>query len=168
MWNVSKSIYKSFEYFSSIVAIVIRLDRWQHWLRVLVLLWVASRNLLAIVALRNIVVCCILWHHWAYGALIALIERLIHTVLHHVNRAVSALTALIGPSNHVKAVVEGILHHAHWLHRHRRCLLSLRCSPMWEESLVNLEQGAFIVNEQVKDMALVLAREIADLDTVLS
>ena len=89
-------------------------------------------------------------------------------MLHHVNRAVSALAALIGPSNHVKAVVEGILHHAHWLHRHRRCLLSLRCGPMWEESLVNLEQGAFIVNEQVKDMALVLAREIADLDTVLS
>ena len=168
MWNVSKSIYNSFEYFSSIVAIVIRLDCWQHWLRVLVLLWVASRNLLAIVALRNIVVCCILWHHWAYGALIALIERLIHTVLHHVNRAVSALAALIRPSNHVKAVVEGILHHAHRLHRHRWCLLSLRRGPVWEESLVNLEQGALIVNEQVKDMALVLARKIADLDTVLS
>ena len=97
-----------------------------------------------------------------------MIERLIHTVLHHVDRAVSALAALIGPSNHVKAVVEGILHHAHWLHRHRRCLLSLICGPMWEESFVNLEQGALIVNEQIKDMALVLAREIADLDTVLS
>ena len=153
--------------FSSIVAIVIGLDGRQHRLRVLVLLRVAKWNLLlSIIALRNVVV-CILWHHWSDGALIALIERLLHAVLHHVNCAVSALTALIRPSNHVKAIVEGILHHAHRLHRHRRCLLSLRCGPMWEQSLVNLEQGALIINEQIKNMALVLAREIADLHTVL-
>ena len=141
------SLFTNLSYlFSSIVAIVIGLDGWQHWLRALVLLRVVNRYLLAIVTLRHVVV-WILWHHRADGALIALIERLVHAVLHHANSAVSALTSLIWPANHVEAVVEGILHHAQRLHRHRRCLLSLVCGPMWEESFVNLEQGALIVNE---------------------
>ena len=38
---------------------------------------------------------------------------------------------------------------------------------MREQGLVNLEQGPLVVDEEIQDVALVLAGEVADLDTVL-
>ena len=38
---------------------------------------------------------------------------------------------------------------------------------MWEQCLVDLEQRALIVDEEVKDVGFVLAGEVTDFDAIL-
>ena len=68
-------------------------------------------------------------------------------------------------THHVHAVIERVFHHRHRL-LHLRVLLSW-CRSVREQGLVNLEQGPLVVDEEIQDVALVLAGEVADLDTVL-
>ena len=105
------------------------------------------------------------------GTVVALDEGLVNALLGEVTTrsALLALTSLVGSSHHLNAVVsERVLgtHHAHWLHRHLRLLRVGR--SVREQSLVDLQERSLVVNEEIKNMRLVLWREIADLDSVLS
>ena len=77
-------------------------------------------------------------------------------------------TIISGPTaGHLHAVVERSIHHAHRLHLHLRWLLLSTGGSVREQGFVDLEQSPLVVHEQVKNVSLVLAREVTDLDTVL-
>ncbi len=83
-------------------------------------------------------------------------------------RSIRSLTPLVRPIDHVETVVERILHHAHGLlHSHLGGLVCIGCRSVREKRLVDFQQSALVVNEQVQDVRLVLAREVAHLHSVL-
>ena len=91
--------------------------------------------------------------------------------------ALGSLTALVGPANHVDAVIERVLHHANWLlviirmiataRLHLRRLLLVVGGSVREECFVDLEQSPLIVHKEIQDVRLILAGEVSDFYTIL-
>ena len=73
-------------------------------------------------------------------------------------------------SNAIVVIAKGVLHHTHRLLPPSDLLLVLRIvgGSVWEKRLVDLEQRALIIHEQIQDVRLVLARKITDFHTILS
>ena len=63
-----------------------------------------------------------------------------------------------------RVVLEAGFHHAHGLHLG---VLGRAGRPVREQSLIDLEQGALVVDEKVEDVCLVFACKVADFDSIL-
>ena len=145
------------------------LNGWQHRLRILSV--VVGQRTLSRSSLSSQV--RLIWklrvvQNRSHRSIVALVQRLIHTVLSKRVCSVRSLTALVWPIHHVQTVVERVLHHAHWLvHCHLWSLVVVWSCPVREQSLIDLQQSSLIVHKQVQDVWFVLTCEITDLDSVL-
>ena len=79
--------------------------------------------------------------HLHQGAIVALVQRLVETLLSVVASSVRRLAPLVGPPHDTHALVQRVLGHK-GLHLHLHLLwlgLSVGCSSVGEEGLVNFK-----------------------------
>ena len=138
--------------------------------------------LLVLVVLVVLVLVIVSRHEGLNRPVVTLNQRLVNATgllvrLEICSAALGSLTALVGPANHVDAVIERVLHHAHWLlviirmiataRLHLRRLLLVVGGSVREECFVDLEQSPLIVHKEIQDVRLILAGEVSDFYTIL-
>ena len=161
-------------------------DCWKHRVRLLVVVSVSicqtKRLLLHLegvllwhepIVRHHHLLLLLLHHHLLKRTIVALVHWLVHTVWCEVSACpCGSLTSLIRSAHDpTNALRERVLHHIHrlpHLHLHLLVLDWLgRSSPVGEQGFVDLQQGAFIVHEQIQDVALVLRCEVRHFHSVL-